>query len=266
MFNTHLWGSRMGSALTAIFCAFQLSAAQAVPFSSDISVTGNTTFDTSASFGGSGDFSLVSGGVTTTSTFTDSSVTVGANPLAGNLTDINDGVGFNGSASVTDDEFLIGFDTAMNVTNNSSDIFRVTINLAFDNLVNADGTDAYADSELVLKVNGVEIFFSDLISDTVYGDKEGGVSTGGAGEELSESGSFSSNFELNPADVLVFDLIWTMEGGDYSGGLANGELSAFLSVTSVEKAIASAPLPATFLLLAMGIILLSVQRRFRIRS
>lgn len=206
MFMKRLWVPHIGPALAATMLFFHLSAAHAVAFDSDISITGSTTFDTTKSFGGSGDFNLVSGGV-------------------------------------TDDDFLIAFDTVMNVTNNSTDIFWVTINLAYDKLVNADGADAYADSELVLQENGTEIFFSDLKSDTSFGDEIGAALTGGFGDELTDSGTFVKVFELNPADVLTLDLIWTLEGGDYDAGLAEGDLSAFLSVASVDKMMVPVPAP-----------------------
>ena len=259
--------SRIGLAFTAGALVFHLSVAHAIPFASGLIITGDTTFDNVFSFGPtSGDFSVVSGGSTTTSTYADFSV-IGANPLGGSLTDIGDGFGFTGIASATDEEFAIGIDTAMSLTNSSaSDIYLVTFKLSYSNLVNADGGDAFADSELTLDSemnldgNITEEFFTDLKSDTFFGDEIGGGLTGGFGDILSESGDMFLSFTLNPSDFLDLNMIWTLEGGDFDGALAEAELSAFISIDSV---VVKTPLPGTLFLVGIGLILLPLQRRMR---
>ena len=95
---------------------FHFSVASAVPFNPNVVITGSNTFDDLTSFNGSGGFSMISGTATTDSTYdTDSLVSGAGNPLSGALTDIGDGFGFTGTASATDDEFVIGFDAAINV-------------------------------------------------------------------------------------------------------------------------------------------------------
>ena len=264
MFTLRRLTSRAGLALTATAFVFNFSVAHAA-FSTDIQIGGDTIFDDGFSIGTSGDFSTVSGGIADISTYAvDSSVT-GVNPQAGALTDIGDGFGFSGIASMTDDVFSAGFDTYIGITNVSLiDTYEVTFKLNFSNMVNADGGDAYADSELTLFKDGVdEIFFSDLVSDTSFGDTDGGVATGGFGDALSDGGDAFFTYTLNPSELLELDMSWTLEGGDFAGGLAEADLSAFLSVHSVERQAVPTPLPATFFLVGLGLALLPLQRRMR---
>lgn len=255
---------RSGLALTAGVLAFNLSVAHAA-FTTDISISGDTAFDDGFSIGSSGDFRKVSGGVADVSTYaTDASFT-GDNPQAGDLFDLGDGFGFTGDASVIDDEFAVGFDTYINVTNLSLNVYDVTFKLDYRNSVNADGDDAYADSELTLFDGTGEIFFSDLISDTVNEDQVGGDYTGGFGDALSDIGSEFFTFTLNSGGMIDLDMSWTMVGGDWESGLAEGSLSAYLSVYAVERLGEPTPVPApsVFSLLALGLILLPLQRRLR---
>jgi hypothetical protein len=267
MFTVKHFINRTGLAFFAGALALNLSVAHAVAFTSDISISGSTAFDDGFSFGStSGDFSVVSGGSTTTSTYAGSTAT-GDNPLAGTLTDLNDGFGFTGMASATDDEFAIGFDTTVNVQNNSlSDVYEVIFSFDYSNWVNSSGDDAFADSELTLDANGIEIAFSDLLSDSFYGNEVAGIATGDSGGALSDSNELFFNFILNPSDILDLDMIWTLEGGDFATGLAEADLSAFLSVVSVQAqgVPVPAPLPGTFLLVGLGLVLLPVQRRMQL--
>ena len=262
MFTAKHWINRIGLALTATVLAFNLSVAHAVV------ITATTTFDdgtdTGFSFGPiSGSFNLVSGGATTTSTYSDYNVT-GANPLTGPLTVINDGSGFTGTASATDGEFAIGFDTDITVLNDTSSTQTVVFRLEYSNFVNADGGDAYADSELTLSeklvgdMDFTEVFFSDLISDTSFGDEVGGVLTGAFGEELNDSGNQLFSYMLNPSDEILLRMSWTLNGGDFApggiAGLAEADLTANLTLV---------PLPGSLLLMLSGLLLLPMQRLMR---
>jgi len=233
--------SRAGIVLAAAALMLNLSLAHAVPAGVDIS--GSNEFDETNSFNGTGSFFITSGGTTTTSSYDDMSAVTGDNPLLGNLTQVFDGFGFNGAASITDDEFLIGFDTTINVTNNSLAIQTIEFRLDFSNLVSASGDDAYADSELVLsqKLSGefsfTEIFFSDLISDSLNGDSFNGADAGSMGVQQSDMGVFFFSLLLNPAEQADLRLSWTLEGGDYAGGLAEGSLNASLKVVPIPGAL-----------------------------
>lgn len=255
MFTEKHWISRIGLVLTATVLAFNLSVAHAVV------ITATTTFDdgtdTGFSFGPTdGSFSLTSGGTTTNSAYNDFTVT-GDNPLAGSLTDYLDGAGFTGTASATDDEFAIGFDTVITVENDTLSTQTVVFRLDYSNMVNADGDDAFADSELTLSDDLVgEIFFSDLKSDSnlMNGDEVGGVLTGNFGESLDDSGFMFFSYVLNPSDQIELLMSWTLEGGDFASGLAEASLSANLTLV---------PLPGAFLLMLSGMLLLPVARLIR---
>jgi hypothetical protein len=213
--------------------AFSASLAYAAPIPADLAITGSTAFDHDYSAGGSGDFSLVSGGATTTSNYIGSTVT-GSNPLTGPFTATGDGTGFDGAASTVDDEFAIGFDSELNVMNNhASRAFQVVFLLDWSNVVNATGEDAYADSEITLHDDSGEIFFSDFISDSLYGNEVGGIATGSFGGEIAGSGIERFAYLLNPGGEVNLYLSLTLEGGEYADGLAAADASAFLSVASV---------------------------------
>ena len=249
MLNVKFWISRTGKPAAATVLALNLSVAQALV------VDATTTFDDVFSFGPtSGSFSLTSGGVTTSETYSGSTAT--ANPLTGPLTQNFDGTGFDGSASATDQEFLIGFDTIITVFNDEAVVKEVKFRLDYSNMVNADGDDAFAGSNLFLfdNINPGDIFFSDLTSDTLNGDLIGTDLTGGSGEMLSQSGAEVFSYMLNPGDTLELNMIWTLEGGDFASGLAEAELSANLTLV---------PLPGTLLLMLSGMVLLPLQRMVR---
>jgi len=223
-------------------------------------VDASVIFDEDDSFGSTaGDFSVIQGGITTVNTYAGDTVTTGVNPLFGTLTEIGDGVAFSGAADVVDDEYLIGFDSFLSIENTSlADVYEVIFKLTFSNLVNTTGDDAYADSEFVLMAGGTEIFFSDLISDTIHGNEIAGTSTGDLGGELIDSDTLFFDFMMNPGDILELDLSWTLEGGDFEGGNSIANFSQFLSVDSATlqstQPPEEVPEPASLLLFAMGIL------------
>lgn len=265
------------AAIIAGLALLPISNTHAIPFTSDISIMGETDFDEGFALGTtSGTFDLTSGTSTTTSTYSGATVT-GADPLAGSLTDIGDGFGFDGIARVTDDEFKIGFDTSLDVSNNSAtDSYEVVFGLDFDNMVNADGSDAFADSELTLDIDFIEAFFSDLLSDTMFGDEVGGDPTDPAtfGASLMDSAiGRLFTLTLNPGDTIDMLLSWTLKGEDFDGGLAEADLSAFLYVDSVSNITSPPPPPppsgvpeaGTLFLFSAGLIGLLAQRRRRLK-
>ncbi len=281
--------SRAGFVTAAAALMLNLSLAHAVAFNPNVVITGSTDFDESFSLGASGDFKIVSGGVATTSTYDAASAVapIGGNPLAGTLTDIGDGFGFTGTASATatlddigdpndpfddvyiEELFTIGFDTAINVINNTSVMQTVVFRLSFSNMVNADDTadfdntgitDAYAHSNFFLfdDISIGDIFFSDLSSDTLNGDENGGnlIDPATYGATLTESGDVLFSYMINPSDEVNLFMSWTLEGGDYVGGLAEADLNAFLSVDRVV------PLPGSLWLMLSGMLVL-LQRAVR---
>jgi len=264
--------------LCAGLAIFSFSPAHALPISSDISISGETDFDGGFSFGGGGTFSTIEGGITSMSTYTENIVS-GTDPMTADLTETGDGFGFAGtaSASTDGDEFGIGFDTSIGVSNTSgTDSYEVVFGLNFDNRVNADGTDAYADSELTLGIAGTEEFFSDLVSDILNGDEANGVPLVSFGAILPESGAgLLFTLALNPGETIDMLLSWTLEGGNYAAsGLAEADLSAFLYVDSVTNTTQLPPPPppsgvpeaGSLFLFSAGFLGLLLKRRRQVRA
>jgi len=268
------------AAIIAGLALLPITNSHATPFTSDIIITGSTDFAEGFALGTtSGAFDLTSGTSTTISTYSGANVT-GADPLAGSLTDIRDGFGFNGTASATDDDFGIGFDSSLGVINNSvTDSYDVVFGLNFSNSVNADGDDAYAFSELILDIDLAEAFFSHLESDTLplldggFGDFKNGISLGTFGTDLLDTATgLLFTLTLNPGDTIDMLLSWTLEGGDFAGGLAEADLSAFLYVDSVSNITSPPPPPppsgvpeaGTLFLFSVGLLGLLAQRRRRV--
>jgi len=252
MYIVKHWISRIAPAVAATVLVLNLSVAHA------IQINATTTFDDAFSFGPTnGSFSLTSGGTLTTATYSGS--TASANPLAGPLTDNFDGTGFDGTASANSDVFQIGFDTVVSVFNDEAVVKEVKFRLDYSNMVNADGPDAYADSSLELfdSLNVNPIFFSDLKSDTLFGDQNGVNLTGGFGDVLMESGAVIFTYLLNPSETVDLTMSWTLEGEDVSGlagDLAEASLSANLTVV---------PLPGALLFMVSGMLLFPLQRLLR---
>jgi len=249
--------------------------AHAVPISSDLSISGSITFDgTNSQATGttsSGSISKVVGGSTTTSTISGATLS-GTNPLLGSLTDIGDGFGssFTMSGNQNGDTGKLFSDYAFNLTNNSAtDQYQITLSInLFNNIANADGTDAFADSQISVsnETSSSEIFFSDLTSDVLFGDKENGVNLASFGASLSDSGLTNLDFLLNAGDSIDISGDNELEGKVYdSASQFDGMLSSFISVTNVVNLTnppnpSPASAPATLLLMISGLLGLCLGR------
>jgi hypothetical protein len=234
----------------------------------DISNNTTVTFDDGFSLGTSGDFTLMSGSTTSTSTFDADSNVTGDNPLSGSLTETGDGAGFSGSVDVQDEEYTTGFDSKFEFTNNSLiNSYELFFKLDYSNLVDSLGGEAFAYSYFQFFVNSSEMFYSDLFSDTANdGNLINGNETGVFGGELTDSATELFSIILTPAELLIIDTEWTLEGGDFDAGNSKAEFSSFFSLESVvnlTNPTTSVPEPNTVFLLLISILALcTVNKKF----
>ena len=261
--------------MTALALLMMRATAPAAPFSPSLSVTGGISFDTvfaiaDGSASQSGSFSRIAGGGASTSTFSDTTV-AGANPQAGPLTHIGDGftASAEGSAAFDggDAEFGVGIDLDFGITNTSAtDTFKVTFKVAFDNFVDADGPDAFAESAFTVDDPFGEVFFTDLTSDTAFGDDVNGADPGTFGEALADAGVFLFDVVVDPLGFAAVFGALTLEGvafdvdsaasARFSGAVT---IDAVMNLTSPTDPI---PEPGTVVLLGAGVLgLASLFRR-----
>ena len=243
-----------------------ISRAALIP--ADISVVANVSFDTT-SFSQSGDvvqtgsFSATQGGVTTQSSVADVLVT-GANPLGGALSETNDGIAVAaevvGGAGGIAAGFYFDFDFLLS-NNSVSTAYMLSFLLSYDNQTSASGDDAYADSLINLfDASNIEFFFSDLTTDTVFGDEKNGVALGTFGVTQLDSGLFSFDITLTPGAATNFRGQLLIEGGEFA---QNGNFAADASAGLILSAVRpldtppnTVPLPASAALLLLGLIML----------
>jgi hypothetical protein len=259
---------------TALLTLCFAASALANPIPTDLSITGSLAFDDTVGppFGDalqSGSFSATEGGATSTSTFDGDTVT-GNNPLSATFSDDNgDGLAVDSSASAGDasdlNEYFFGFDGEVNLGNSSvTDTYEIFFDFEYNNRVEAN-VDAFADNELILSDDFGELFFTDLVSDTFFGNEVGGVGQPESGGVLQEMGIFSFSLQLAPGESSMLSLFSTSFGGAFSGGTSFSSLSYRLGITDIvssnEPPPEPVPEPATTTLLLLGLGIAAASRR-----
>ncbi len=258
--------------------AFPL-AAHAVPFTTDLSITGQTDFDegSATATGGvtqTGTFSVVEGGVSTSSTYSGTTVDTGSDPLLGTLTDIGDGFGITADVDASFGEenvrSLIGLDTEIDLHNMSAtDTYKVTFKVNLINhAVEADVQDGFGETEFTVDdETGTEVFFSDLISDVPFGDVKNNVGLGTAGALVSDSGMFSFDVTLAPGAMETITSAYSTRAGLFGLGDVRVDFSSFISVdqvmnlTNPDPGTPAIPEPSTILLFGTGLGALALYRQ-----
>lgn len=200
--------------------------------------------------------------VSLTASGVNSSATVGAGlavggqlPLSGSLTRLGDGVGITSTMSGLDDgqpastDGLFG-DYALSLKNNSaSHAYKVSLKIDYANSVQATGPAAEADGAfniglITLTRGDTTLFFTNLTSDTAFGDKRDVSFTGTHGQNLDDAGTRSVELRLQPGETIELRGQHDLRGGASRMGTSyRGGLKAFISLAEVAD-LAAAP-PAT---------------------
>jgi hypothetical protein len=193
------------------------------------------------------------------------------NPQEGWLTHTGDGVGatLNATNSGFDTGLAVGVDLLLDMMNSSLDDYLVTVRFDFSNQVNATGNDAYADSEFSVEDSDGEFLFTDLVSDTVYGNQVNDAYPASYGGILTDSYNNTINFFLGAGESETIFGMYTMLGEVYGSGVSTTDFNAFISIESVTNLGGgpdpnAVPIPAALPLFGSGLLALAaIRRRFR---
>lgn len=248
-----------------VFCAGSILACAQLMLigqaNAGLIMSASIMFD-NGSFGGtSGSFSVISNGVSNSSTF--SGDTASQNTVLGDIAQIGDGITIDSDAlDIIDAEYLVGLDALISIENTHlTSIYDLIFDLDFMNLVFSSGDDAFATttSNIVDTSTNDELFFTDIISDSE-------PSQGLLGGTVSDSDTQSFAFTLNPGDLLELAFSFTQEGGEFAGtGESESQfdqafLLSSLRVTNPNPNPNPISTPSTTLFSAFGLIFLLFSR------
>jgi hypothetical protein len=197
--------------------------------------------------------SLISGGMTSTTAVDGNLVVTGRLPLSGALLDIGDGVGITATMSGIDDgkpatsDGLFG-DYAFSTSNRSATrSYKLSLKIDYGNSVQASGTASAQDGAfniglITLNRGDVALFFTNLTSDTVFGDKHDVTFTGASGKNLSDVGTHTVDLTVQPGETIELRGQHDLRGGaSHAGALYQGKLRTFISVAAVVDLAAAVP-------------------------
>jgi len=263
----------------ATFALFMTFSASAVPITPDLTITGDITFDvdpTNGSLPASGlatqtaTMESILGGTLSTSTVNNVTVS-GNNPLGGQLTEINDGIGLEASVSSNGigfvDAFVFDYNFALSNSSATED-YTISFAIDYNSSVNS-AVNAFIDNRLILE-DPAEFFFSDLTTDTFFGNEKNGVDTGNFGGVESDSGLFTFDIVVLAGQMATFTGEVKIDGEVFDGqGLMSALNDSFIYVSAVVGSTApppppptNVPAPSTPLLLLAGLMCL-IARRIR---
>lgn len=263
--------------ITIVFLFFSFASfnsdASLIP--GELEITGNVSFNASSlpALGGAtqtATLKSVLGGLSETSSINGLAVS-GTDSQGGLLQSINDGVG--AVVSISGDEISSSegffFNFLFSLSNTSlTDSLQISFELEFENTTSASGNDAYTDAEITLKnQTNNEIFFSDLTSDTLFGDSENGVPLSTSGATLTDAGTFLFDFILSANSSSSFNGEIKLDAESFvNNGAFSANTSAFIRVIDVEnltEPVNSVPSPSTLSILLLAMMCFAVKQKYR---
>jgi len=248
---------------SALLCAAPIGSARASVISSDLAITAhaNISANTSAiadathaaaSPPASGNaaqnavVTWISGGMSASASVDSSLAIRGPLPLGGPLLKLGDGVGITSTMNGYDDgqpatsDGLFG-DYSLTLSNHSaSHAYQVSLQIDYANSVQASGPAAPPDGAfniglITLNRGDTALFFTNLTSDTAFGDKHDVLFTGTSGQNQSDSGVRTVDLTLRPGDTIQLQGQHDLRGGaSRTGASYRGGLKAFISLAAVS--------------------------------
>lgn len=274
------------SSVLSAFIVLSANIATAAPIPGDLAITGSIDFDNSpfgagfsqlSSATNSGDMTLMSGGVASTTTF-DGLTTMGADPLAGNLTMTGDGLNVTGQSEVRSGQLAIEVLGLISGQNNSAtDMYKISFEIDFSATVSASGPDAAMEVEFDVGTMMMpsSIASVEVLSDTIAGNSRtfdlGGmflINDGmGLGGDVTLNQIATFEITLNPGETFDMTAFWSWTSF-FSDSLAAGQFDVGLHISSVENLTnpdrpKDVPAPAGVGILFLGISALYLTRRRR---
>ena len=279
-------------AASLLALAFTTSHVLAAAISPDLAITSSVNLSTSIGVSPfsdgavtqSGNVKTIVGGATTNDAFAttpgtadgvNDATTSAASLSTGNLTATGDGIGWS---TDLDALFATGFnfnegydfiiDLGFNLTNNSlTDTFTITMAVAYSHTVDADGGDAFAESKMDIELNGFDVRapFSEVLSDSVFGDALNAASLGTFGDPVMDTGLFLFDVILNPGDTATIGGTHQWEGGVFESGFSGVDVNVDFAVAEIfcegDCGVAVIPIPGAAILFASGLSMLGLFRR-----
>ena len=205
------------------------SSAEALPFSRAVVIHAAAEIDHASTDHAtqSGILTRIQGGVLTQTVMAAPHSMAGHSLGDGSLSDLGDGVGFSfdrsGDVANADDldDGLFGCYRFSLVNTSFTDRFKITLTVDFSHTVHASGRYAFAQGLLSLfrTEDPTEIFFfTDLESDTVFGNRFNSVVSTGAefGGTLVEQKIQALDFLLEPGETLSLSGRHHLRGGAFA--------------------------------------------------
>jgi hypothetical protein len=278
--------------LFAFLIVFQTNIVQAAEISPDLNISGSATFDEDFFYFYnttlSGNIYKKVGGTDSPSSFTESTFPA-PNPQAGTLTHTGDGAGTALEATTTNPysyywgEIGVGVNLLLNLSNTSLNQYLVRVRVEFENTVelpgpftvDSDTTGFYdfADSEFFVEDSALtELTFTDIVSDTYYGNNQDSSAPYGGSFTESFDGTFDVLLGAGAEETILGMYTLTAEFGDFwndsgSNRYSSVDFSGFLSIDYVENlgpGPNAVPIPAALPLFGSGLLALAaIRRRFR---